>query len=111
MADLQDTYGHLLTGTNYILREAKAVSYDGRYIVGMASDYVPNFSQALYWLDTWREGDTNGDGCVDDADLLNVLFAFGTQGTGTSCHEDINLDGIVDDADLLLVLFNFGQGC
>jgi probable HAF family extracellular repeat protein len=111
MEDLQDTYGHLLTGTNYILREAKAVSYDGRYIVGMASDYVPNFSQALYWLDTWREGDTNGDGCVDDADLLHVLFAFGTQGTGISRHEDINLDGIVDDADLLLVLFNFGQGC
>jgi probable HAF family extracellular repeat protein len=111
MEDLQDTYGHLLTGTNYILREAKAVSYDGRYIVGMASDYVPNFSQALYWLDTWREGDTNGDGCVDDADLLNVLFAFGTQGTGISRHEDINWDGIVDDADLLIVLFNFGQGC
>jgi uncharacterized membrane protein len=44
-------------------------------------------------------------------DISNVLFAFGTQGTGTSCHEDINWDGIVDDADLLIVLFNFGQGC
>ncbi|MCL6534628.1 MAG: hypothetical protein K6U77_01010 [Armatimonadetes bacterium] len=111
MEDLQDTYGHLLAGTNYILREAKAVSYDGRYIVGMASASVPNTNQALYWLDTWREGDTNGDGCIDDADLLNVLFAFGTRGTGISRHEDINLDDIVDDADLLLVLFNFGSGC
>ncbi len=111
MEDLQDTYGHLLADTDYILREAKAVSYDGRYIVGMASAFVPNTSQALYWLDTWREGDTNGDGCVDDADLLNVLFAFGTRGTGISRHEDINLDDIVDDADLLLVLFNLGQGC
>jgi len=44
-------------------------------------------------------------------DISNVLFAFGTQGTGISRHEDINLDDIVDDADLLLVLFNFGQGC
>ena len=111
MEDLQDTYGYLLTGTDYILREAKAVSYDGRYIVGMASDYVPNLLQALYWLDTWREGDTNGDGCIDDSDLLNVLFAFGTPGTGISRHEDINHDGIVDDADLLVVLFNFGSGC
>jgi hypothetical protein len=44
-------------------------------------------------------------------DISNVLFAFGTQGTGISRHEDINWDDIVDDADLLLALFNFGQGC
>ncbi|GBC92057.1 hypothetical protein HRbin15_00519 [bacterium HR15] len=117
MEDLQDTYGYLLAGTDYILREAKAVSYDGRYIIGMASTSPLNFPQALYWLDTWREGDTNGDGCVDDADLLRVLFAFGTEGTEEPTyhiplrHEDINYDGIVDDADLLLVLFNFGSGC
>ncbi|MCS7191334.1 MAG: hypothetical protein NZ843_07015 [Fimbriimonadales bacterium] len=53
------------------------------------------------------EGDVNGDGCVDDADLLIVLFNFGNQG-GTG---DVNGDGIVDDADLLTVLFNFGRGC
>ncbi len=54
------------------------------------------------------EGDVNGDGCVDDADLLAVLFAFGSSGGGS---EDVNNDGIVDDADLLIVLFNFGTGC
>ncbi len=64
-----------------------------------------------YLLDTWRTGDTNGDGCIDDADLLNVLFAFGTPGTGLTRHEDVNRDGTVDDADLLIVLFNFGGGC
>ncbi len=53
------------------------------------------------------EGDVNGDGCVDDADLLSVLFAFGGEGG----NEDVNGDGIVDDADLLIVLFNFGSGC
>jgi len=52
-------------------------------------------------------GDVNGDGCVDDADLLAVLFAFGGQGGA----EDLNGDGVVDDADLLVVLFNFGTGC
>jgi hypothetical protein len=51
-------------------------------------------------------GDVDGNGCVDDADLLIVLFNFGGSGTG-----DANGDGIVDDADLLIVLFNFGTGC
>jgi hypothetical protein len=53
------------------------------------------------------EGDVNGDGCVDDADLLVVLFNFGNAGG----QGDVNNDSIVDDADLLIVLFNFGSGC
>ena len=52
-------------------------------------------------------GDVNGDGCVDDADLLIVLFNFGNAGG----QGDVNNDNIVDDADLLIVLFNFGAGC
>jgi hypothetical protein len=52
-------------------------------------------------------GDVDGNGCVDDADLLAVLFAFG----GSGGAEDVNCDGVVDDADLLIVLFNFGSGC
>jgi hypothetical protein len=59
----------------------------------------------------WRRdavGDTDGDGCVDDADLLSVLFRFGQ--TGYNRH-DLNWDGAIDDADLLMVLFAFGQGC
>jgi hypothetical protein len=49
----------------------------------------------------------NCDRCVDDADLLQVLFNFG----GDDPNSDINGDGVVDDADLLTVLFNFGSGC
>ena len=49
------------------------------------------------------------NGCVDDADLLAVLFTFGN--TGTNLPEDLNGDGTVDDADLLTVLFAFGRGC
>jgi hypothetical protein len=51
-------------------------------------------------------GDVNGDDIIDDADLLQVLFAFG----GNDLQADLNGDGIVDDADLLIVLFNFGEG-
>ncbi len=54
-------------------------------------------------------GDVDENGCVDDSDLLMVLFAFGQ--TGTDLSEDVNRDGIVDDSDLLTVLFNWGIGC
>ncbi len=53
-------------------------------------------------------GDADRNGCVDDADLLQVLFAFGATGDPSA---DVNCDGIVDDADLLEVLFAFGSGC
>jgi hypothetical protein len=55
------------------------------------------------------EGDVNGDGCVDDLDLLEVLFTFGE--SGIYLPQDVNYDGQVDDADLLLVLFDFSGGC
>jgi len=56
-----------------------------------------------------HDADIDGNGCVDDADLLAVLFAFGQ--TGSGLPEDINCDEVVDDADLLMVLFSFGSGC
>jgi hypothetical protein len=54
-----------------------------------------------------RAGDADDNGCVDDADLLLVLFNFGSN----NVQADLNGDGTVDDADLLEVLFNFGNGC
>jgi hypothetical protein len=74
----------------------------GRYIISL---------QGAYFVDDdgTNGGDVNLDGCVDDADLLQVLFAFGR--TGAGLPEDINCDQVVDDADLLVVLFNFGSGC
>ena len=56
----------------------------------------------------WQAGDVDGNGCVEGADLLVVLRAFGQTDGSLS---DIDGDGIVDDADLLMVLFNFGSGC
>ncbi|MCX7925225.1 MAG: hypothetical protein N2554_05380 [Fimbriimonadales bacterium] len=55
------------------------------------------------------EGDVNGDGIVDDADLLQILMLFGNTCSGY-CPYDLNRDGVVDDADLLIVLMNFGAG-
>jgi hypothetical protein len=53
-------------------------------------------------------GDVDGNGCIDSADLLIVLFNFGAMGLNPA---DLDCDGIVDSADLLTVLFNFGSGC
>ncbi len=53
------------------------------------------------------DGDADGNGCVDDADLLIVLFNYGQYRT----DGDLNDDGRVDDADLLIVLFNYSAGC
>ncbi len=103
--DLNTTFGSLLQ-PGEVLRHALGVSADGRYIVGWGER---NGVVAAYWLDTYITGDVNGDGCVNDADLLAVLFAFGQSGSGLP--EDLNRDGIIDDADLLIVLSNFGSGC
>lgn len=59
------------------------------------------------WLRVGVPGDVDGNGCVDDGDLLLVLFSFGS----ADPDSDLNQDGTVDDADLLVVLFNFGMGC
>lgn len=50
-------------------------------------------------------GDVNNDDCIDDANLLALLFAFGQTGNRP---EHLNRDGVVEDADLLL---DFGAGC
>jgi hypothetical protein len=80
------------SGSNYATRGT--LRYDLIEILGEEASSGP-------------EGDVNGDGCVDDADLLIVLFNFGNAGG----QGDVNNDNIVDDADLLVVLFNFGAGC
>ena len=111
--DLNTTYARLLTNGS-VLREARAISPNGRYIVGWGYNAATGRDEA-FLLDTQpsctaHNGDVDDNGCVDDADLLAVLFAFGQTGS-TLGREDTNCDGTVDDADLLQVLFNFGSGC
>ena len=113
MQDLNTTYASLL-GNGSELRSAYAISPDGRYIVGRGWNAATGRYEA-YLLDTGprctaHNGDVDGNGCVDDADLLAVLFAFGNTGSNLG-RLDVNCDGVVDDADLLQVLFNFGSGC
>jgi T5SS/PEP-CTERM-associated repeat protein len=50
------------------------------------------------------DGDINGDGVVDTADLLQLLAAWGEC---DGCPEDLDGDGSVNTADLLILLANW----
>ena len=113
MEDLNTTYANLLTPGSYLER-ATAISPDGRYIVGVGRNAATGRDEA-FLLDTGprctaHNGDVDANGCVDDADLLAVMLAFGQTGSNLG-RVDVNCDGVVDDADLLTVLLNFGSGC
>jgi probable HAF family extracellular repeat protein len=111
MEDLSLAYTRHLTSGSY-LEIAYGVSPDGRYIVGEGYNAARGRTEA-FLLDTRctaHNGDVDRNGCVDDADLLAVLFAFGVTGQNLG-RVDVNCDGVIDDADLLQVLFNFGSGC
>ena len=53
------------------------------------------------------QGDIDGDGDVDAADLAALLGKFGQ--TCTGCPEDLNGDGTVNIADAILLVSNFGR--
>jgi hypothetical protein len=109
--NLNQVYSNLLTDGSVLL-VANAISPDGRHIVGWGYNGTRRRQEAflLSLPCASHQGDVNMDGCVDDADLLAILFAFGSTGSNVG-RADINCDGVVDDADLLTVLFNFGSGC
>jgi hypothetical protein len=79
----------------------------GRYVISLQGAYFVS-DQGCEGGPGQCEGDATGDGRVDDADLLVVLFNFGC--FGFCGPADIDRNGTVDDADLLIVLFNFGCG-
>ena len=93
MEDLNVAYANLLDDGSY-LETAQAISPDGRYIVGTGYNAATGRREA-YLLDTRpsrRDGDVNGDGCVDDSDLLRVLFAFGATGLNYPASPPIPAD-------------------
>lgn len=94
----RESRGDLPAGTRRV-RIRMDFTGGGRSLDGYADNL--NFSLSL-------RGDVTGDGCIDYADLLAVLFSFGSTGSNPA---DVNGDSIVDDADLLIVLFGFGSGC
>jgi uncharacterized membrane protein len=118
--DLNDLVRPLPEGVT--LETAFGISPNGRFIVGRAReesvvidlDGSPTIRVRRFGFLLDRrcplDADVNRDGVVDDADLLQVLFAFGRSDKGYT-NADTNWDGIVDDLDLSAVLFNWGRTC
>ena len=78
LEDLNVTYASLL-GLGENLEWAYDITPDGRYIVGWG---VKDGKQQGFILDTGvcnLPADVNGDGIVNDQDLLQVLFEFGNR--------------------------------
>ena len=99
-----DHGGEVPLATN--LEVAQAISTDGRIIIGHGG---------LFSGGAWRvtiepapcPGDTNGDGVIDTADLVNVILGWDTDGSGN--NSDVNGDGTVDVTDLVVVILAWGD--
>ena len=82
MQNLNEVYASLLADGSE-LQIAHAISPNGRYIVGSGYNAATGRTEA-FLLDTAGttgcrlDADVNRDGTVDDADLLQVLFNFGS---------------------------------
>lgn len=65
-------------GRNNLLRSAYKISPNGRYILGVGRQADGSLSNFLLdIMGSSCQGDVNGDGTVNDDDLLIVLFNFG----------------------------------
>ncbi|MEN3000793.1 MAG: DVUA0089 family protein [Armatimonadota bacterium] len=99
------------TNTNPIAGWTGTTAAAGRYIITLQGAYFVRPTGCVEPPSCQpHNGDVDNNNCVDDADLLAVLFAFGQTGSNLG-RVDVNCDEVVDDADLLQVLFNFGSGC
>lgn len=57
------------------------------------------------------QGDTDSNGCIDDADLTSVILDYGGPPSGSNGDTDVDDSGIVDDSDITIVILNFNYGC
>lgn len=91
---------------NHLLPPAGGTFYARVYSGSGSTDDVQRYRITVQTT-ALPAGDVDGNGCVDDADLLAILFGFGSNDPAI----DLDGNGVVDDADLLTLLFNFGAGC
>ena len=103
---LEDDYGLDLSG--WILREAWGVSADGRTIVGAGDhDGVDEAWRAR--LVSSCPADLNGDGRVDQEDLIILIGNQGPCADCDDCPADLNGDCVVNFFDLIILLDAWGD--
>ena len=98
--------------TLVVVRDTEDADHDGMWHAFAASEGdVPGAAPRLEIVlaaDSTCEGDVDGDGDVDFADLLEVLAWWGPCGL---CPADLDGNGTVNFDDLLTVLALFGGAC
>lgn len=77
-----------------------------------------NFGQVDFTNVTWNSvplgtpfADTDNNGCIDDADITNIILDFGGPPSGSNGLTDVDNSNEVDDTDLTLAILEYGAGC
>ncbi len=115
--DFTTNSGGSVNATSQIGPNARSASAYASGVLGSSARLYITFNPQPF-LPEVIQSDVNGDGCIDDADLLAVLSCLGSTIVDTDndvilktecAPSDVNLDGVVDDADLLIVMQNLGM--
>jgi hypothetical protein len=106
MRDLQEAFEASGVAQGWELYEARAISSDGRTIIGVGLAPGPYPTSWIGRFGDTCAGDLDGDGDVDLSDLSLMLGAFGVSGAG-----DLTCDEATDLDDLSILLARYGTGC
>jgi probable HAF family extracellular repeat protein len=97
--------------SGWILFEARAISANGRAIVGQGLNPQNVIEAFLVRFPNPCPGDINGDYEVSIDDLTQLLSNYGAQSGASEADGDLDFDDDVDLSDLALLLSNFGALC
>ena len=101
--------GGLATPANAARFASSSCRFRG-YVWGENVGWI-NLDDATYYIGVLLDGDLDGDGDVDLADLATLLAHFGTTSGASPEDGDLNCDGAVDLVDLARMLASFGSLC
>lgn len=106
MRDLQEAFEASGVAQGWELYEARAISSDGRTIIGVGLAPGPYPTSWIGRFGDTCAADLDADGDVDLGDLSLMLGAFGVSGAG-----DLTCDEATDLDDLSILLGRYGMEC
>ena len=104
----QGTYAIINQGENFYSRPYEVCAENGQVSIFAYDDFFGPEYGSFVWsfvVEISDQGDIDGNGVVDGADLTILLADWGSENN----RSDINNDGIVDGADLTILLDKWSQ--